>query len=417
MARPSTPGTDICDTQPMLDVEEARRRLLDAMTPFTAAETVPLAEALNRVLARDLQAPFNVPPHDNAAMDGYALCSDDQPNSGSRRLAVIATVLAGAPYPGTVGKGQCVRIMTGGVLPRGCDTVVAQEQVQREAGYIVIGGGHRRSQYLRRAGEDLAAGQTALAAGKRLTPADLGLAASLGLAQLNVARRPRVAFFSTGDELLSADESPAAGKLYDSNRPALHGLLSNSGAEPRDLGIVPDRREALQAALLAAAADADAVITTGGASVGDADFVRDILGQSGELHFWRVGIKPGRPFTFGRIGGAWFFGLPGNPVSAMVTYYQFVQPALRRLMGQRPRTPPRFRVPCVTPISKTPGRMEFQRGVLERAGDVTVVRAVAGQGSHILRSMSEADCFIVLPADCGDLPAGSPVDVEPFSEL
>jgi molybdopterin molybdotransferase len=401
----------------MLDVEEARRRLLDALTPLAAAETVPLFEALNRILAHDLQAPFNVPPYDNAAMDGYALRSDDLPDSGTRRLEVIATVPAGKPYPGTVESGQCARIMTGGALPRGCDTVVAQEQVQREEGFVVIGHGHRRSQFVRRAGEDLAAGRTAIAAGKRLTPADLGLAASLGVAQFRVARRPRVAFFSTGDELLRPDEPPAAGKLYDSNRPVLHGLLINSGVTPKDLGIVPDRREALLEALLAAAADADAVITTGGASVGDADFVRDILGQSGELHFWRVGIKPGRPFTFGRIGGAWFFGLPGNPVSAMVTYYQFVQPALRRLMNQRPRTPPRFKVRCVTPIGKAPGRTEFQRGVMERDGGVTVVRALSGQGSHILRSMSEADCFIVLPADCGDLPAGSLVDVEPFSEL
>lgn len=420
MASRSGPESESCDTpsQRALTVDEARQRLLEAIEPLGTHQSVPLIDALDRVLAQDLHAPFDVPPHDNSAMDGYALRSEAVPQEGESRLAVVGTALAGAPYDGTVDLDQCVRIMTGGVLPRGCDTVIMQEQVRREGDTIVIRPGHRPGQHVRRAGEDLVADHTALAAGKRLTPADLGLAASLNATHLAVASRPRVSFFSTGDELLQPGDPPQPGRLYDSNRHALHALLLASGAEPRDLGIIPDRREALLGALKEAARDADAVISTGGVSVGEADFMRDSIAQAGEMRFWRVGIKPGRPFTFGRIGAAWFFGLPGNPVSAMVTYYQFVQPALRKMMGQQPRTPPRFRVPCITPLKKAPGRMEFQRGALDRdEHGLTVVRAVVGQGSHILRSMSEADCFIVLPATCGDLPAGAVVEVEPFGEL
>lgn len=420
MAPRAVSGGQGCDTSSPgdLTVDEARQRLLDAIAPLGELETVPLIQALHRVLARDLQAPFDVPAHDNAAMDGYALCSRAVPHQNTYRLKVVGTALAGLPYGGTPADGECVRIMTGAVLPPGCDSVIPQEQVQRDGDAIVIGPGLHPGQHVRRAGEDLGAGQIALVAGRRLTPADLGLAASLNITQLLVARRPRIAFFSTGDELIELGAPPASGKLYDSNRHALHALLLETGTEPRDLGIVGDRREALLDALKEAARDADAIISTGGVSVGEADFVRESMDQAGEMHFWRVGIKPGRPFSFGRVGGAWFFGLPGNPVSAMVTYYQFVQPALRKLMGQRPRTPPRFRVACTTPLKKAPGRAEFQRGALERDEQGrTVVRAVLGQGSHVLRSMSEADCFIVLPAECGDVPAGTVVEVEPFREL
>ena len=420
MVHRSLTGAEGCGvpSPPALTVDEARQRLLEAVTPIDGEELVPLIRALNRVLVRDLTASFNVPPFDNSSMDGYALRGEDLPQQGARLLKVVGTALAGTSYGGTVAAGECIRIMTGALLPHGCDTVIMQEQAQRRDDAIVITPGHHRGQHVRCAGEDLAAGARAIAAGKRLTPADLGLAASLGVTHLTVTRRPRVSFFSCGDELLDQAAAPAAGKLYDSNRVALHGLLLETGAEPRDLGIIPDRREALQEALVKAAIDADAVISTGGVSVGDADLVRDGLRDVGQMHFWQVGIKPGRPFTFGRVGGAWFFGVPGNPVSAMVTYYQFVQPALRRLMGQRARSPVRFQVPCSTPLKKAPGRMEFQRGVLERDKEgAMVVRAVVGQASHILRSMSEADCFIVLPAACGDLSAGTLVEVEPFAEL
>jgi len=314
--------------------------------------------------------------------------------------------------------GQCVRIMTGGVMPPGCDTVVMQEQTSREGDAVTVGSGHNPGQHVRQAGEDMTAGQQVISAGRRLTPADLGLLASLGIAHVNVARQPRVAYFSTGDELRAVGEQLKPGAIYDSNRYALHGMLQQTGVDMLDLDVVRDRREALQAAITRAAARADAIITTGGVSVGDADFVRDTLAKLGEVHFWKIGVKPGRPFAFGRIEQAWFFGLPGNPVSTMVTYYQFVQPALRRLMGELPQSPLQFKVTCITPLKKAPGRLEFQRGILETdASGETVVRSTGRQGSNILSSMSEANCFIVLPEESGDVPAGSQVEVQPFAGL
>jgi molybdopterin molybdotransferase len=402
----------------MLIVAEAQRRIRAAIHTIGEFELIALRNSLGRIVAATLHSPLNVPPHDNSAMDGYALRSADLPESEQRRLTVIGTAMAGAPFSGSVETGQCVRIMTGGVIPRGCDTVIMQEQVERIGDDINIGTGHRAGQHVRRTGEDLRIGQAVLKAGKRITPADMGLLASLGIDNITVTRRPRVAFFSTGDELRSSGEALGVGGIYDSNRITLYGLLQNTGAEPLDLGIVRDDRNTLQKTLAAAAAQADVVITTGGVSVGDADYVRDALATLGEVHFWKVGIKPGRPFAFGRVAQAWFFGLPGNPVSTMATYYQFVQPALRQWMGEHIHSPLQFKVPCSTALKKAPGRMEFQRGVLEtNAEGKTVVRSTGGQGSNLLRSMSEADCFIVLPAEWGDVPAGTLVDVQPFAGL
>lgn len=419
--KPSQDRRENCDTPSERDafsVAEARRRLLDAVSPLSAKESIRLKEGLARIVAETVSAPFDVPPHANSAVDGYAVRSVDLPKQGRCRLTVIGTAMAGTPYRGEMAAGHCVRIMTGGVLPRGCDTVIMQEQAERVGDTINVGNDHSAGQHVRRAGEDLSAGQTVIAAGKRLTPADLGLLASLGMGAVTVTRRPRVAFFSTGDELRTSGEPLDEGAIYDSNRYTLYGLLLQTGAEPLDLGVVRDRREALRETLAKAAAQADAVITTGGVSVGDADFVRDTLAELGEVFFWKVGMKPGRPFAFGRIAQTWFFGLPGNPVSAMATYYQFVQPALRRMMGERERSPLHFKVPCATTLKKAPGRMEFQRGVLETNSEgETVVRSTGEQGSHILRSMSEADCFIILPAESGDVPAGTLVDVQPFAVL
>jgi len=373
---------------------------------------------LGRILGENLHAPFDVPPWDNSAMDGYAVRSQDLPGARQCRLAVVGTALAGRPFNGEVLPGQCVRIMTGAMIPHGCDTVVMQEQAIREGDVITVGAGHSSGQHVRRAGNDLATGQTVLSAGRRISPANLGVLASLGIAQVTVIRRPRIAYFSTGDELCTLGQALDAGMIYDSNRYALYGMLQQTGVEAVELDIVRDKRDALQLALTRAAADADAVITTGGVSVGDADFVRDVLAELGEVHFWKVGVKPGRPFAFGRIGRAWFFGLPGNPVSTMVSYYQFVQPALRRLMGEDSAPPLQFKVTCVTALNKSPGRMEFQRGILElNAVGETVVRSSGGQASNILSSMSEANCFIVLPAEWGDVPAGTLVEVQPFPGL
>ena len=402
----------------VLTVAGARERILSTIQALAESERIPLKESLGRILGENLCAPFDVPPWDNSAMDGYAVRSQDLPDAKQRRLTVVGTAMAGRPYNGEVLAGQCVRIMTGAMIPHGCDTIIMQEQATREGDTITIGAGHSGGQHVRRAGGDLAAGQCVLSAGRRISPADLGVLASLGIAQVTVTRRPRIAFFSTGDELRAIDQALDAGTIYDSNRYALYGMLQQTGVEAVGLDIVRDNREALQLALTQAAADADAVITTGGVSVGDADFVRDVLAELGEVHFWKVGVKPGRPFAFGRIGRTWFFGLPGNPVSTMVTYYQFVQPALRCLMGEDTAPPLQFKVTCVTALNKSPGRMEFQRGILEtNAAGETVVRSSGGQASNILSSMSEANCFIVLPAEWGDVPAGTLVEVQPFPGL
>lgn len=382
---------------------------------MTGVERLALRAALGRVLAEDAHATANVPAHTNSAMDGYAVRAGDlAPDSG--RLQVIGTAMAGAPYRGEVRPGQCVRIMTGAPLPAGADTVVMQEQVERAGEWIEVRGAHRRGDNVRAAGEDLRTGDLALGAGHRLLPADLGLLASLGRVEVGVARRVRVAFFSTGDELRSLGEPLDEGQIYDSNRYTLYGMLSRLGVELIDMGVVRDERAAVRRAFSDAAAAADAVITSGGASVGEADYVKETLEALGEVRFWRVNMKPGRPLAFGRVGGAAFFGLPGNPVSVMVTFYQFVEPALRRLMGERePQPAPTFRVPCVVRLRKRPGRTEFQRGILERGptGELTV-RDTGDQGSGILCSMTRANCFIILPAEAQDIEPGTPVEVQPF---
>ncbi|MFA7097860.1 MAG: gephyrin-like molybdotransferase Glp, partial [Gammaproteobacteria bacterium] len=361
---------------------------------------------------------INVPPHANSAMDGYAVNSADFPESGTRELTVIGTAWAGQPFAGSVARGQCVRIMTGAMLPDGTDSVVIQERVERDGDVIRFGTGNKPGQNVRQPGEDLAVGQVVLEAGKKLIPADIGLLASLGVAEVKVRRRLRVAFFSTGDELRSIGEPLEAGQIYDSNRYTLYGMLTRLGVDLIDMGVVRDRREDVQQAFTDAAAIADAIITSGGVSVGEADFVKETLETVGEVNFWKIAMKPGRPLAFGKVGNAMFFGLPGNPVSVMVTFYQFVQPALQRMMGQTQAAPIRFRVPCLSRLKKMPGRVEFQRGILETdAQGHMVVRSTGEQGSGILSSMSRANCFIILPMECGNVESGTTVDVQPFEGL
>lgn len=414
---PETTGTE-APARP-LPLEAARARILEALTPVATLERVALRAALDRVLGEDVVATLAVPAYTNSAMDGYALRASDLPTAGEAWLRAVGDAFAGHPFAGAVGSGECVRIMTGAVLPEGADTVVIQEDVAIDRGQVRIGTGHRAGQHVRRAGEDLAVGATVLRAGRRVQAADLGLLASIGRVEVAVRRRLRVAFFSTGDELRSLGEPLGAGEIYDSNRYTLYGMLTRFGADVLDLGVVRDEPAALRAAFERAGADADVVMTSGGVSVGAADFVRDVLRQAGEIGFWRVNMKPGKPIAFGRLnGGAAFFGLPGNPVSAMVTYYQIVQPALDRLAGAEPRLPLALRVPTRDALRKSSHRREFQRGCLERdaAGRLTV-RSAAPQGSGILRSMSLADCFIVLPEDVNAVEAGTPVRVEPFAGL
>lgn len=400
-----------------MPVEEALARIHADIAIVSGCERVALRGALGRVLSREVRSLFPVPGHANAAMDGYALRGADLPSAGTRELEVLGAAFAGRPFEGVVGAGQCVRIMTGAVVPEGVDTVLMQEHVERGQGTIRIGPG-RAGDNVRPAGEDLALGQVALEAGRRLTPADLGLVASLGIGEISVHRRLRVAFFSTGDELRSIGEPLVPGAVYDSNRYTLYGVLTRLGAEAIDMGVVPDVPDAVVRAFEEAGGCADVLITSGGASVGEADLILDTLGAVGRLAFWNVATKPGRPIAFGRVGGAVFFGLPGNPVSVMATYYQFVQPALRRMAGESSWRPLLVQARCTKPLKKKPGRVEYQRGILDRdAQGALLVRPTGPQGSAILRSMSEADCFIVLPHDWGRVEPGTLVDVQPFFGL
>ncbi len=404
---------------PSLALEDARARMLDRIAPVEGSECVPLRSALGRILAQDVISGVDVPSHRNSAMDGYALAGDALPVEGERGFDVVGTSWAGRPFEGAVGPGQCARIMTGASVPAGTDTVVMQEQVRRHGDTAYVGAGHRPGDNVRPAGEDLGRGETAVAAGTYVRPAQLGLIASLGASEVRVSRRPRVAFFSTGDELKSIGEPLGEGQIYDSNRYTLFGMLTRLGMDVMDMGVVRDQPEALEAAFREAARRADAIVTSGGVSVGEADFVTDTLDKLGEIGFWTVAMKPGRPIAFGRIDDAWFFGLPGNPVSVMATFYQLVQPALQRLAGMKtPDLPLLVTATITSPLRKRPGRLEFQRGVLTRGPDGSyVVESTGHQGSGILRSMSEANCFIVLEQERGRVEAGEQVQVQPFQGL
>jgi molybdopterin molybdotransferase len=397
-----------------MPVAKAREVIARFLSPVTATERLNVRAALGRVLAEDVISPLNVPPHDNSAMDGYAVRFADLKGDGDVALKVAGTAFAGAPYQDTVKAGECVRIMTGGVVPAGADTIVMQEHVKAEQDRVSVGSGHKKGQNLRRAGEDLKVGQVALKRGLPLRPAEVGLISSLGIGEVTVYRRLRVAFFSTGDELVSIGTQPREGQIFDSNRYTLHGMLTRLGCEVLDMGVVRDDPKLLEKAFHDAAAAADVVITSGGVSVGEADFVKALLDKLGEVVFWKIAMKPGRPLAYGKIGAAHFFGLPGNPVSVMVTFYQFVRDALLVLSGRDPVPPlPTFKVPCVSSLKKAPGRTEFQRGILSQdaAGNWSV-RVTGEQGSGILRSMAEANCFIILPDAQGNVASGTLVEVQ-----
>ena len=397
-----------------MPVAKAREFIARFLSPVAVIEHFHIRAALGRVLAADVISPLDVPSHDNSAMDGYAVRFADLKTDGEVTLIIAGTAFAGVPFQGAVKAGACVRIMTGGVVPDGCDTIVMQEHVKAAGDSVTIGGGHRLNQNLRRAGEDLKTGQVALKRGILLRPAEIGLIASLGIGEIAVYRKLRVAFFSTGDELRSIGTPLGAGQIYDSNRYTLHGMLARLDCEVIDMGVVRDDPKLLEQAFGEAARCADVVITSGGVSVGEADFVKDLLARLGEVVFWKIAMKPGRPLAYGRIGGAHFFGLPGNPVSVMVTFYQFVQEALQKLAGRDPLPPlPTFKVPCTSTLKKAPGRTEFQRGILTRdAAGALSVRVTGDQGSGILRSMTEANCFIILPTDQGNVTAGTLVEVQ-----
>jgi molybdopterin molybdotransferase len=398
-----------------LPVARANEVIRSFVKPISGTEKLAARAALGRVLAEDIVSPIDVPSHDNSAMDGYAVRGADLPTGVPATLTEIGAAFAGKEFIGRVGAGECVRVMTGAVMPEGTDTVVIQEAVKVEGQRVSVPAGQETGQNRRLAGEDLQKGRPALKAGALLRPAELGMIASLGIGEVNVRRKLKVAFFSTGDELVSVGKPLKAGEVYDSNRYTLWGMLTRLGCEVMDMGVVRDDPAKLEAAFREAAARADAVVTSGGVSVGEADFTKQMMAKLGEVVFWKIAMRPGRPMAFGKVeaGGkaAYLFGLPGNPVAVMVTFYHFVRGALLAMMGRNDRDLPLLRVKSEIAIRKKPGRTEYQRGVLEHKNGEWSVRLTGAQGSGILRSMSEANCFVVLGHEQGAVKAGDYVEV------
>jgi molybdopterin molybdotransferase len=391
-------------------------------------ESIALDQAINRILAEDLLSPIDVPAADNSAMDGFAFNGDCLgTDENIVTLKIVGTAYAGKPYGGAIGSGECLKIMTGALMPRDCDTVIPQEFTE-SANESVVGFKRnqvKRGENRRLRGEDLQSGKAAIEAGRLLRPSDLGLAASLGIAKLKVHRKLKVAILSSGDELRPLGQALDVGSIYDSNRYSLTGLLNRLNLEIIDCGIVRDDPASLQAAFIDAASKADVLISSGGVSVGEADFTKQIMQELGDVGFWKIAMRPGRPMAFGMLkpvdGSSrktLFFGLPGNPVAVMVTFYQFVRSALLQLNGASQTESPMTQAIAEAPIRKKPGRTEFQRAIAGRGPDgKPTVKLTGSQGAGILRSMSEANCFVILPHDQGNVAAGDWVDVALFDGL
>ena len=388
--------------------------------PVTEQESVSLFEALGRVLAQDLISPVSVPPHDNSAMDGFAFDGAQLNRPTSLTLKCVGTALAGTAWRGVVGAGECLKIMTGAIMPVGLDTVVPQELVTIDGDNVMLPPGLLQAgDNRRRLGEDLMQGQPALLKGELLTPAAIGLVASLGINSVPVWRRLKVAYFSTGDEILSLGEPPREGAVYDSNRYTVWGLLTRLGCEVIDMGVVRDEPALLEAAFLEAASKADAIITSGGVSVGEADYTKAMMKKLGDVAFWRIAMRPGRPMAVGRIHqgdrSAVLFGLPGNPVAVMVTFAAFVRPALQQLMGWQAPVLPMLKAISTEALRKKPGRTEYQRGIVStNAWGELQVSITGNQGSGVLSSMVQANGLIVLGHAQGNVAVGDAVDVMMF---
>ena len=403
------------DTSGLLPLSDALQGMLEQLACCCDSERLPLPEALGRVLAEDIASPLAVPPFDNSAMDGYAVRLADL--ATGTPLIMAGKAFAGQPYQGEWPAGHCVRIMTGAPVPAGTDAVVMQEETQADGDRITFLCEPTTGQNIRLAGSDIGQGACVLHAGTRLTPREMPLLASLGVASVAVRRPLRVAIFSTGDELKPVGTPLAHGDIYDSNRYGVRAMLARLGCDCLDLGIIPDDPARLRAAFIKADSEADVLITTGGVSVGEADFTKQLLDELGEIGFWKLAIKPGKPFAFGRLPRAWFFGLPGNPVSAMVTFDQLVQPALAKLAGQRFERPLQLQAVAAEPLKKSPGRLDFQRGILSLGPNGLEVRSTGSQDSAVFSSLSRANCYIVLERERGKVAAGETVTVEPFGGL
>ena len=417
------PSCDDISEPSLMPVEEARRRLFDTLRPVTEHEQVALESALQRVLATDIVSPMDVPSQANSAMDGYAIHSGSIPAQGEARLRLLGSSWAGRPFEGVVAEGEAVRIFTGAIMPSGADTVIIQEHVEASEGVIDIDDGVVAGKNVRLAGEDVAAGQQIFSAGRYLQASDIGVLASLGIRTVSVYRRLKVAFFTTGDELRALDDHPEGeplkpGMLFDSNRYTLAALLSGLGVETFNMGIVRDDEAQTRDALKKAAEIADVVITSGGVSAGDADYVTRVFQELGEVSFWKLAMRPGRPLAYGTLGDTAFFGLPGNPVAVMVTFLQFVQPAVQFMAGRQKTLPLELPAQSLSTLRKSPGRTEYQRGVMfVNEFGVLVVESTGKQGAGRLSSMSSANCLIVIDHDINRVELGDWVRVQPFHGL
>lgn len=403
---------DHCAKPELMSVENAIHNIQQTIQPVVETEVVDLLDALDRVLAENIFSAINVPGYDNSAMDGYALCVEDD----RTEFKVIGQSLAGHVFSGELKAGECIRIMTGAVIPAGANSVVMQEQVSIDGDRILLRTASAIGNNIRKAGEDLAKGNLVLEKSHRITPVDIGLLASLGISRLTVFRRLRVAILSTGDELTPINQSLEPGNIYDSNRYVLHALLKRLNVDIIDAGLIADDYQKIKNAIQNEMAVADVIITSGGVSVGDADYTKQVLMESGEIHFWKIAMKPGKPFAFGRLRKGYFFGLPGNPVSAVVTYHQLVLPGLRWLAGEIFSAPHSIIATTSSALKKQLGRKDFQRGILFGDNQQNLVKTTGMQSSGMLSSMAKANCYILLDADRGSVNAGEAVEVLPFDK-
>lgn len=407
---------DCCSAPGLMPFAQALEKMLSAISPIHDTESVLLKQALGRVLAADITSPINVPPHNNSAMDGYAFAYESL--ASQEYLTLAGRSMAGQPFTGTCQKGECVRIMTGAKLPAGCDTVEMQENCAAEGESIRFLEKRKQGDHVRYAGEDITKGEIVFAKGRRLSAIDIGVLASLGINELSVFRQLTVALIATGDELKTLGEPLGNGDIYESNSYALTGMLQNLNVKVIDFGVIQDNEEAIRQAFIQADAQADAVISSGGVSVGDADYTKTVLEQLGEIAFWKIAMKPGKPFAFGTLANSYFFGLPGNPVSAMVTADLLAMPALMKMQNCHAKPLQKLKAKALSDLRKSPGRMDFQRGILSQnaEGELTVC-STGSQGSGILTSIAFANCYIVLPSEQGRVSAGEMVDVQLFDRF